>query len=121
MEHYHRKHSKQRGSMKLQQVAGNELFIDYTAKKLEIVDAPTGEVTAVEGFRCYNALQPIHLCRGLFESKKEDLIKCTENALRFFGGVPKAIVSDNLKSAVKKSKSIRSRSEPKLQGFCTAL
>ena len=32
--------------------------------------------------------------------KREDLISSMGNALSFFGGVPKAIVSDNLKSAV---------------------
>jgi hypothetical protein len=40
----------------------------------------------------------------------EDFIRCCENALHFFGGVPLAIVPDNLKSAVSKS----SRYEPHL-------
>ena len=35
--------------------------------------------------------------------KKEDFIESVENALHFFGGVPQAIVPDNLKSAVTKS------------------
>ena len=35
--------------------------------------------------------------------KKEDFIASTENALHYFGGVPAAIVPDNLKSAVTKS------------------
>jgi transposase len=37
-------------------------------------------------------------------------VRCTENALWFYGGVPKALVPDNLKSAVTKS----SRYEPKV-------
>jgi len=36
------------------------------------------------------------------------MISCCSNALRFFGGVPKAIISDNLKSVVNRS----SRYEP---------
>lgn len=32
--------------------------------------------------------------------KKEDFIRGCENALRFYGGTPAAIVPDNLKSAV---------------------
>ena len=40
--------------------------------------------------------------------KKEDFIASVENAMRFYSGVPKAIVPDNLKSAVVKS----SRFEP---------
>src|SRR5690554_4273704 len=31
---------------------------------------------------------------------RNDFISCCKNALHFYGGVPKAIVSDNLKSAV---------------------
>ncbi|MEI2421077.1 IS21 family transposase, partial [Arthrospira platensis SPKY2] len=42
--------------------------------------------------------------------KREDLIRCAANALAFFGGVPKAIVSDNLKSAVSRS----SKYEPEI-------
>jgi hypothetical protein len=34
---------------------------------------------------------------------KEDFINCCEHALQFYGGVPMAIVPDNLKSAVTKS------------------
>jgi transposase len=35
--------------------------------------------------------------------RKEDFIAATENALHYFGGVPKALVPDNLKSAVTKA------------------
>jgi transposase len=35
--------------------------------------------------------------------KREDFLTCMAGALRFYGGVPKAIVSDNLKSAVTRS------------------
>jgi transposase len=103
MEHYHRKHSKKRGSMKLEHVAGNELFIDYAGKKLEIVDALTAEVTAVEIFVATLPCSQYTYVEACLSQKKGDLIKCTANALRFFGGVPKAIVCDNLKSAVTRS------------------
>ena len=42
--------------------------------------------------------------------KKADFIRCIENALWYYGGVPKALVVDNLKAAVTKS----SRYEPKV-------
>jgi len=42
--------------------------------------------------------------------KKEDFISCVENALWFYGGVPQALVPDNLRAAVTKS----SRYEPKV-------
>lgn len=100
MEHYRRKYAKVKGSMKLEHEAGKEMFIDYAGKKLHIVDRDTGEVVPVEVFV---AILPnsqytyVEACRS---QKREDLIGCCTNALNFYGGVPKAIVSDNLKSAV---------------------
>jgi len=103
MEHYHRKYAKLKGSMKLEHDPGHELFIDFAGKKLQIVDRSSGEIVDVEVFV---AILPnshytyVEACRS---QKREDLIKCCANALQFYGGVPKAIVSDNLKSAVKRA------------------
>ncbi len=100
LEHYHRKYAKAKGSMKLEHDPGKELFIDFAGKKLQIVERDTGEVVPVEVFV---AILPnsqytyVEACRS---QKREDLISCCTNALNYYGGVPKAIVSDNLKSAV---------------------
>lgn len=103
MEHYRRKYSKTKGSMKLEHKAGNEMFIDYAGKKLHIVEKDTGEIVPVEVFVAIlpnSQYSYVEACRS---QKREDLISCCENALHFYGGVPKAIVSDNLKSAVTRS------------------
>lgn len=42
MEHYKRKYAKIKGSMKLEHEAGKEVYIDYTGKKLSIIDKETG-------------------------------------------------------------------------------
>lgn len=103
MEHYRRKHPEQKCSMKLEHPPGNEMLVDYTGKKLEIVNQETGEITPVEVFM---AILPnsqytyVEACRS---QKGEDFIACCTNAMNFYGGVPKAIVSDNLKAAVTKS------------------
>lgn len=100
MEHYNRKYAKVKGSMKLEHEAGKEMFIDFAGTKLHISDKATGELIPVEVFV---AILPnsqytyVEACRS---QKRGDLIECMNNALRFYGGVPKAIVSDNLKSAV---------------------
>lgn len=100
MEHYNRKYSKVKGSMKLEHQAGNEVFIDFAGKKLSIIDKTTGEVIPVEVFVAilpHSQYTYVEACKS---QKREDLISCMANALTFYGGVPKAIVSDNLKSAV---------------------
>lgn len=100
MEHYHRKHSKAKGSMKLEHIAGNEVFIDFAGKKLQLVDKATGELIAVEVFVAILPNSQYTYVEACMSQKQEDLITCMTGALQFYGGVPKAIVSDNLKSAV---------------------
>lgn len=100
MEHYNRKYGKVKGSMKLEHIAGHEIFIDFAGKKLQIVDRETGEIKPVEVFVAILPSSQYTYVEACLSQKREDLIKCMKNALSFYGGVPKAIVSDNLKSAV---------------------
>ncbi len=100
MEHYHRKFAKIKGSMKLEHEAGKEVFIDYTRKHLYITDRETGELIPVEVFVAILPNSQYTYAEASMSQKREDMITCMDNALAFYGGVPKAIVSDNLKSAV---------------------
>ena len=90
--------------------AGDKLFIDYTGKKLTIVDRHTGEIQSLEVFVCVLGSSQYTYVEASASQKKEDFIQSIENALWFYGGVPDALVPDNLKSAVTKS----SRYEPKV-------
>lgn len=110
MEHYHRKHAKIRGSMKLEHQAGHEVFIDFAGKKLQYIDRATGEVVPVEVFVAILPNSHYTYVEACMSQKREDLISCVSNALSFYGGVPKAIVSDNLKSAVTRA----SKYEPEI-------
>lgn len=103
MEHYRRKYAKVKGSMKLEHEAGKEIYIDFTGKKLHIVDKETGELIPVEVFVAILPHSQYTYVEACFSQKREDLISCMTNALQYFGGVPKAIVSDNLKSAVSRA------------------
>lgn len=98
LEHYRRKYPKEKGSMKLQHIAGQEMFIDFAGKKLQIIDRHTGEVIPVEVFVAILPCSQYTYVQACVSQKREDMISCCTNALRFYGGVPKAIVSDNLKS-----------------------
>jgi transposase len=100
LEHYRRKYAKAKGSMKLEHEAGNEMFIDFAGKKLHIVDKETGEIIPVEVFVAILPNSQYTYVKACLSQKRKDLIACCSGALNFYGGVPKAIVSDNLKSAV---------------------
>ena len=80
--------------------AGDQMYIDYAGDRLEIVDAETGDVRSVEVFVAILPCSHYTYCEASWSQRKEDLIRSCENALHFFGGVPMAIVPDNLKSAV---------------------
>jgi transposase len=96
--------------MHMEHKAGDKLFIDYAGKKLSVVDKDTGEIIAVEFFVAILGSSQYTYAEASPSQQKEDLIRSVENALHFYGGVPAAIVPDNLKSAVIKS----SRFEPTL-------
>lgn len=53
----------------------------------------------------------------MWSQKKEDLIKACENAIRFYGGAPCAIVPDNLKSAVTRSDRNEAVINPDFEAF----
>lgn len=90
--------------------AGDKLFVDFTGKKLYVTDKESGEVIAHEVFVAILGSSQYTYVEACRTQNKEDFIRCVENALHYFGGVPRAIVSDNLKSAVIKS----SKYEPTL-------
>lgn len=87
----------------VEHMAGDQMYVDYAGDKLEIVDAESGEVRSVEVFVAILPCSHYTYCEAVWSQKKEDLIVACENALHFFGGVPMAIVPDNLKSAVTRS------------------
>jgi transposase len=89
--------------MHIEHKAGDKMYIDFSGHKLSITDAQTGEVKPVEVFASILGCSQLMYAEGVMSQKKEDLIRACENALQFFGGVPAAIVPDNLKAAVTKS------------------
>lgn len=96
--------------MHMNHKSGDKLFIDYAGKTLEVVCKETGEVQEVQFFVAILGASQYTYAEATASQKKEDFITSVENALHFYGGVPAAIVPDNLKSAVTKS----SRFEPTL-------
>ena len=88
--------------------AGDRMYIDFAGDRLQIVDQTTAEVRKVEVFVAILPCSHYTYCEAVWSQKKEDLIKACENAIRFYGGAPCAIVPDNLKSAVTRS----DRNEP---------
>jgi len=90
-------------SMRKEHKAGDKLYIDFAGDKLFITDKETGKVKPVEVFVTVLGASQLTYVEAVVSQKKEDFIPACENALDYYGGVPAAIVPDNLKSAVTKS------------------
>ena len=94
--------------MHMNHKAGDKMYVDYAGKTLSIIDKQTGEIKEVQFFVAILGSSQYTYAEASMSQQKEDFVTSVENAMRFFEGVPAAIVPDNLKSAVIKS----SRFEP---------
>ncbi|MBA3678573.1 MAG: IS21 family transposase [Sphingosinicella sp.] len=90
-------------TMHIEHKAGDKLYVDFAGEKLSIVDKQTGEIQQVEVFVAILGASQLTYVEAVMSQQKEDFIGACESALHYYGGVPAAIVPDNLKSAVIKS------------------
>jgi transposase len=111
-EHYNRwsKSINVKPVMHMVHKAGDKMFVDYAGKTLPLVDKTSGEVIEAEFFVAILGASQLTYAEATLSQKKEDFMASVENAMHYYRGVPQAIVSDNLKSAVTKS----NRYEPTL-------
>jgi transposase len=90
-------------SMRKEHKAGDKMYVDFAGEKMILIDKPTNTEKKVEIFVAILGASQLTYVEAVISQRKEDFIPACENALHFYGGVPAAIVPDNLKSAVTKS------------------
>lgn len=100
---FRRWQASQKLSMHLDHKAGDKLFVDFAGDKLHFVDIHTGQLIPVEFFVGILPCSQLTYCQCVVSQKKEDFILALSNCLSYIGGVPQAIVPDNLKAAVIKA------------------
>lgn len=89
--------------MHIEHKAGDKMYIDFAGEKLSYTDAQTGEIIAVEVFVSILGASQLTYVEAVMSQQKEDFISACQAALHYYGGVPAAVVPDNLKTAVTKS------------------
>jgi transposase len=89
--------------MRQEHKAGDKMYIDFAGEKLTIIDKATGIEKKVEVFVAILGASQLTYVEAMLTQRKEDFIPACENALEYYGGVPAAIVPDNLKTAVTKT------------------
>jgi transposase len=87
-------------TMRQVHIAGDKLFEDYSGKKPCIVDPATGEVREVELYVAVLGASSYTFAEATLTQRLPDFIASNVRGLEFFGGVPAAMVPDQLKSAV---------------------
>ena len=87
-------------SMKQFHAPGEKMFVDYTGDRLTYFDGRGGEQKKAEVFVAVLGASGLTYAEAAESQKKESFIRSVEHSFRYFGGATKAIVPDNLKSAV---------------------
>ncbi|WP_416193059.1 IS21 family transposase [Nitrobacter sp. TKz-YC01] len=83
--------------------AGAVLQTDYAGPTVEVVDPQTGEVRQAQIFVAVLGASSLTFAMASFGQRLPDWIEGQTQALAYIGGVPKAVVCDNLKAAVAKA------------------
>ena len=89
--------------MRQHHAAGDKLFVDYSGKKVSIADPATGELHEAEIFVGVLGASNYTYAEATFTQQLPDWIGAHVRMFRFFGGVPRLLVPDNLKSGVHKA------------------
>ena len=89
--------------MRQHHVAGEKAFVDYSGKRIGIVDPATGEIREAEIFVGVLGASNLTYAEATWTQQLPDWTGAHVRMFRFFGGTPKLLVPDNLKSGVIKA------------------
>ncbi len=84
-------------------VAGEKAFIDYSGKRPHLTDPTTGEQRPVELFVMVLGASGYTFAEASNSQQLPDFVASVTRGLEFFGGVPRILCPDQLKSAVARS------------------
>jgi len=104
-------------SMHLEYEAGDMIMIDFAGKKLGYVHPDSGEMIEAQVFIAILPYSGLIFCKAVHTQRTEDFVSCINAMLKFYQGVPKTILCDNLKTAVKRP----SKYEPVFTEICNQL
>jgi transposase len=101
--HYQQWLKRSKPVMHIEHIAGDKMYIDYAGEKLHLVSKDIGEISDIEVIISILGASQLTYVEATLSQCKEDFISGCSHSLDYYGGVPMAIVPDNLKSAVTKS------------------
>ncbi|MGG1923634.1 hypothetical protein AB1278_17600 [Chryseobacterium sp. NRRL B-14798] len=87
--------------MDIEHKAGDKLLVDHTGKKLHIIKKQEKNGKLISSYLL--GASGMTVVKATRTQRKKDFLESLTKALHYYGGVPAAIVTDNLRTAVKKS------------------
>ena len=87
-------------TMRQVHVAGEKMFVDYAGATVEVIDGLTGEIREAQVFVATLGASSYTYAEATWSQALPDWIGSHGRAFAFFGGVPRQVVPDNLKSGV---------------------
>lgn len=103
--------------MHLDHDPGAQVMIDFAGKKLSYVDPNTGELINCQVFIGVLPCSGLMFCKAVHTQNTYDFNDCINAMLKYFGGSPKTILCDNLRTAVSRP----NRYEPVFTELCYQL
>ncbi len=104
-------------TLPLTHLAGEKLLIDYAGDTIAYIDPDTGEVIDCQVFVASLAYSDYCFAMAVRSQNVNDFIYALSCCLNTLGGVPKALVPDNLKAAVIKPDLYEPRINQALEDF----
>lgn len=93
---------KQNMSMRQIHTPGEKVFIDFCGQTVPIYNSTDGRTTKAQIFVAVLGGSGLIFAYAVESQGSSDWLKCHVEMFNYFGGVPKYLVSDNLKSAITK-------------------
>ena len=102
-EHFSRYNKRNKATMHFDHQPGEYLQVDFAGKPLYITDPATGEIIPCPVLVCVLPYSSYPYVEALPSAKQEHLFGALSRCLEYIEGVPRNILSDNMKQYVKKN------------------
>jgi transposase len=90
-------------TMRQTHVGGEKMFVDYAGATMEVIDGLTGEIRTAQIFIATLGASSYTYAEATWTQALPNWIGSHTRAFTYFGGVPRQVVPDNLKSGVVKA------------------
>ncbi|WP_088187072.1 IS21 family transposase [Desulfosporosinus sp. FKA] len=101
--HYHRYVQTTKATMHLTHKPGEQLEVDWAGQTASVVDRDTGEKLPAYIFVATLPCSACSYVEAFLSQNQESWISAHIHAFEFFGGIPRILTPDNLKTGVEKS------------------